>query len=358
MFSVLCAWNNYLYTGDLNTLRKAYPDLKAKSLLALAREDGLISTAEVPAAVSQAIHLTRESLRDIVDWPVTERDGYELKPVNTVVNAFHCRSLQILVEMAKALNAPRDVQQFQSAADRALATLNEKLFDKSTGLYVDGEGSTHSSLHANMFPLAFGLVPAERREKVTDFVKSRGMACSVYGAQFLMDALFDHAAGQTAVSLMLAPGDRSWRHMTEDTGTTIALEAWDQKYKPNQDWNHAWGAAPANLLPRKVLGVEPLKPGYASALIWPRGASRSGKLTFARGKVPTAKGTIAVDWAVSGKTFRLSVELPAGVTGQVRLPRAWGDKVLVDNTTVAVEIRGDALDFSVTPGKHLITVGE
>ncbi len=26
-----------------------------------------------------------------------------------------------------------------------------------------------------------------------------------------------------------------------DTGATITWEAWDQKYKPNQDWNHAWG---------------------------------------------------------------------------------------------------------------------
>jgi len=26
-------------------------------------------------------------------------------------------------------------------------------------------------------------------------------------------------------------------------GSTIAMEAWDMKYKPNSDWNHAWGAA-------------------------------------------------------------------------------------------------------------------
>ena len=41
-----------------------------------------------------------------------------------------------------------------------------------------------------------------------------------------------------------------------ESGTTITWEAWDQKYKPNQDWNHAWGAAPANLLPRFVLGAQ------------------------------------------------------------------------------------------------------
>jgi len=125
------------------------------------------------------------------------------------------------------------------------------LIDPATGLYIDGEGCAHSSLHANMFPLAFGLVPAERREKVAVFMKTRGMACSVYGAQFLMDALFDNGLADHALALMTAEGDRSWIHMVKRVGTTIALEAWDMKYKPNLDWNHAWGAAPANVRPLK-----------------------------------------------------------------------------------------------------------
>ena len=46
-----------------------------------------------------------------------------------------------------------------------------------------------------------------------------------------------------------------------DVGSTITMEAWAAKYKPNLDWNHAWAAAPANIVPRYVLGVRPLSPG-------------------------------------------------------------------------------------------------
>ena len=67
---------------------------------------------------------------------------------------------------------------------------------------------------------------------------------------------------QKALSLITAPTDRSWRHMVE-SGATITWEAWDHKYKPNQDWNHAWGAAPANLLPRYLLGAASATPGWA-----------------------------------------------------------------------------------------------
>ena len=361
MFSVLTGWNDYLFTGDTTSLKIHYADLKAKTLLALERDDGLITTVQppVPNAVKSSVHFpTRENLRDIVDWPAAERDGYQMAPVNTVVNAFHCRSLQLMAVMAAALGKSDDAADFSKAAEKTLHTLNTKLVDPNTGLYIDGEGSTHSSLHANMFPLAFGLVPEERREKVAAFVKSKGMACSVYGAQFLLDALCDNNAGSDAVNLIEAPGDRSWRHMVEDVGTTITLEAWDNKYKPNQDWNHAWGAAPANIIPAKILGIEPLAPGYAKALIWPR-AIFASQLTWAKGKIPTVKGSISVEWRRSADRFTMNLELPQGVTADVRVPTDWGDQIQLDGKAAqsAKNEGGLALDIS-TSGKHTITVGK
>ena len=86
-----------------------------------------------------------------------------MKPVNTVVNAFHARALDRMARIAAVLNKPEDAQRFRAAAAKTAAALNAKLVDAATGLYVDGEGSAHSSLHANMFPLAFGLVTTGRR---------------------------------------------------------------------------------------------------------------------------------------------------------------------------------------------------
>jgi hypothetical protein len=142
------------------------------------------------------------------------------------------------------------------------------------------------------------------------------MACSVYAAQYLLEALFAHGAADTAHALIVAPGDRSWKHMVE-SGTTITWEAWDQKYKPNQDWNHAWGAAPANLFPNYVLGVRVLTPGWSQATLRPH----PGKLAEADGKVPTPRGPVLVSWK-NAATFRLDVTLPTGLTARVELPAA------------------------------------
>jgi hypothetical protein len=140
------------------------------------------------------------------------------------------------------------------------------------------------------------------------------MRCPVYAAQYLMEALFENGQSNAALGLMTADNDRSWKHMV-DSGTTITWEAWDQKYKPNQDWNHAWGAAPANLLPRYVLGAEAIRPGWRLASIRPL----TGDLRFAKGRIPTPRGPILFDWT-RDTAFAISLTLPAGISARIDLP--------------------------------------
>ena len=306
---VFMAHADWMHTGDAAWLAARYEALKPKLLLARARADGLLASTEAQRA--------RE---DIVDWPAGERDGYVFTPVNTVVNAFHLRALALMAELAEALGRGADAADYRARERSARAAFERVLFDPARGLYRDGEGTDHASAHANLFPLAFGLVPAERAAGVAAWLARRGMACSVYAAQYLLEGLFEHGAGAEALALITAPSDRSWRHMVA-SGTTITWEAWDQKYKPNQDWNHAWGAAPANLLPRFVLGARPLAPGWGRARIRPT----PGALTRAAGTIPTPRGPIQIAWA-GGDRFSLTLTVPAGMTARVELPAPAGSR--------------------------------
>ncbi|MBP7050593.1 MAG: alpha-L-rhamnosidase [Phycisphaerae bacterium] len=364
LHSVFMAWADYLYTGDADSLSHFYDDLKAKTLLALAREDGLISTQTglVTKDVLASIHLNG-NLRDIVDWPhgnilglqggYGETDDFEFKPINTVVNAFHYRALVLMSRIAQAIGRTDDATHFTQAADKVRRSFNDRLLDRTEGIYVDGEGSTHSALHANMFPLAFGLVPPEYVTSVADFIKSRGMVCSVYGSQYLLEALYEAGEDDFALQLMTdRKTDRSWPHMIYNVGTTITLEAWDNKYKPNQDWNHAWGAAPANIIPRCLMGVQPLSPGFAKVRIKPQvGSIRTASLDLS-----TIRGTIHADVvSESGKSFVLNVALPANVEAILYLPRLGSGNrdIRMDGKIVTGTLDGDfvAID-GVPPGRH------
>ena len=142
--------------------------------------------------------------------------------------------------IADAVGNRADALEFSDRAAKVKETVNSLLFDKKRRCYRDGIGTDHCSLHASMYPMAFGLVPDKYKADVMDHIKSRGMACSVFGSQFLLDALYDGGLDDYALSLMVDKGKRGWWNMIE-TGSTITWEAWDKIYKPNLDWNHAWG---------------------------------------------------------------------------------------------------------------------
>ena len=300
---VFIAYADWMQTGDRQWLARHYDWLKTKLLTDRVGPNGLVQST--PAQIAHG---------DIVDWPVGERDGYIFTPVNTVVNAFHLQALEKMHQLALVLRREDDAKDYAERQRRALASFQRMLFNEQTGLYVDGVGTNHSSLQANLFPLAFGLVPEDKRTHVAKWLVQRGARGSVYVAQFLLEGLFDNGQSKAALDEMTAPGDRSWRHMVE-SGTTITWEAWDQRYKPNQDWNHAWGAAPANLLPRFVLGVQVSKAGWEEAEIAPH----PGDLKFANGMVPTPCGTIQIAWKYA-PGFTLSAKLPSGMKAKVRLP--------------------------------------
>jgi hypothetical protein len=311
--SVLIGWADYLYSGDAALLHKHYNTLKQRCMIERRDTNGLFIGFN-----------NKGDPRDIVDWPVGERDGYDMtRDVKTVVTAFHFQALELMEQIARAVGKSKDAAEFARLAAQTKSAVNEKLWDARRGCYLDGldsasgAGSTNASLHANLFPLALGLVPDSRRDSVVAFIKSRGMACSVYGAQFLLDGLYDAGAADYALSLLTSTHKRSWANMIYHVGSTMALEAWDAEFKPNLDWNHAWGAAPANVIPRKLMGVEPLEPGFKRIRIRPQLAT----LEHAALTMPTPPGPVRV--AVRqppGDNWTARISVPPGSVAEVHLP--------------------------------------
>ena len=355
---------DYLYTGETELLKQNYDALKTRTLMSLEGPDGLISSesTRLTSSLMRDLGFTDPlvKLRDIVDWPPGqkdtqwklatqegERDGYEMVPVNTVVNAFYYWNLELMAEIAEALAYAEDSKLYRDKAAKVKEVINHLLFDEIRGVYVDGIGSDHASLHANMFPLAFGLVPGERLTSVIDHIKSRGMACSVYGAQYLLEGLCMNGESAYALELITdTVGHRNWWNMIE-SGSTMTMEAWDIQYKPNLDWNHAWGTAPANIITRHMWGIRPAKPGFTLATIQPQVSG----LTRSEIRVPTIMGAINAEYEQKDQVESYIIELPDEMTGTFLLP---GEPHQVRLNGVIV--RPPALQFRIGSGYNLIQV--
>ncbi len=363
--TVLMFYNDYMYTGDISALAENYEALKIKTLTELEREDGLISTKSEKLNDDMMLRLgfkdTKQRIRDIVDWPPAQkdtewklstteggRDGYDMTSVNTVVNSYHYIDLKLMAEIAGWLGKNNDAEHYRKQSELVKRSINEKLFDRDNGRYVDGEGSAHSSIHANMFPLAFGIVPEEKVRSVVAFIKTRGMACSVYGAQFLLEGLCRAGEADYALELMTSTSERSWWNMIR-SGSTITMEAWDIKYKPNLDLNHAWGAAPGNIISRDIWGIKPSKPGYAEVTIKPQ----LSRLSTSHIRVPTAKGPIDAEYARKKQQDEYNVELPAGMKGTFVIARTGRSSITLNGTII--ESASDSVALATGKNKIAIT---
>ena len=354
----LLIYADYMYTGNTELIARYYEPLKHKSLFELSNEDGLITSTKVDAVFMTKLGFPegyRKPLTDIVDWPGKnfagsktkgERDGFVFKPYSTVINAFFYENMKIMAEFAKLLGKTQEVLDFEYRAAKVKKAVNEQMFDKERGVYVDGIGTDHASLHANMMPLAFNLVPEEHFESVVNFVKSRGMACSVYGAQFLMDGLYNAGEADYALELLASKAKRSWYNMIR-AGSTISLEAWDYEYKINLDWNHAWGAVPANVIPRGLWGIKPKTPGFGIATIKPQMSNlKNSEIT-----VPTVRGAIKATYTYNGKRLQTyEIEIPGNMVAEFSLNGAEGKEFIHNGKSVPSAFKVVRL----TPGKHTI----
>lgn len=380
LYNILMAWYDYLYTGDNRFILKYYDELKIKTLMDLSDETGLISTltGKQTEAFFKKLHKNHwgknNNLRDIVDWPQGtppggydnldhfigtekehpgENDGYVYQTYNAVVNALYYGALKIMVNIAKDLNKSDDVALYNDQAERLKVAFLETFQDSSNGLINDGEDTSHKSQHANMFALTFGLIPEKDVKNVVDFISEKKMSCSVYGSQILLEGLFDHGGDQHAIGLMAANTERSWYNMIR-YGSTITMEAWDKRYKPNLDLNHAWGGAPSNIIVRKMMGVEPISPGAQHIKIHPK----IGELEFARLKTSFINGSVAVECKQTENKYSLKVEIPGGVVADIKIPASKGSKSLfVNGNILNANIDNGNFHLQNFPsGNHLLEV--
>lgn len=336
LISILIGWELYMATGDIDQLQRNYATLT-----------GRIQSCIGSGSWSDSLALA--------DWPIAMRDGLDsTRRGNVVTNAWVYKALMTIADMADALAKPSEASAFRTRAAQTKKRLNDSLFMKDQGVYRDAMGTNHTSLHGNLYPLALGLVPDSLKAGVAQFLAKKGMACNVYAAQFLLDGLFDAGQDSAAIALMTAKTGNSWGHMLYEIGSTITMEVWDPKQKPNLDWNHAWATAPANVIPRRLFGILPLSPGYARFQVKPR----VGTLASGRYVQPTVKGNIAVAFeSRRGQSLSLAVTVPAGARAKVYVPTfgSGDNEVLVDNQKRTGTREGDFLAIdSLPPGDHAL----
>lgn len=229
----------YRYTEDRTVLEEFYPTILGilRHFEQFEQEDGLIETVN--------------DKWNLVDWPDNLRDNYDFElpqaPIqpglHNVINAYYIGAWQVRDEIAYLLNLAVD----EKRAERRRRAYLDAFYDPATKRFRDTPSSNHHSLHANVLPAFFGLVPEEARESVQTLILSRGLRCGVFFSYFVLKGLCRLGATDEAYLLMLNESEQGWINMLRE-GATTCFEAWGKEQKWNTSLCHPWASAPIILL--------------------------------------------------------------------------------------------------------------
>lgn len=293
-----------LYSGDRASVDCWLPQIEEKLLPQFMTKDGLLSPSSFDQGKENFTFengkIIKSKLRDIIDWPESERDGYDQRTVNFVPNACLYGALLAVYELTGK-------KEYLIRAEALKKAIRKNLM--KPGMFLDSIGSNHTALHSAMFALHFGLAEGAEIEACRQLILSKRMDCSVYGAQFLLDACFGYGMEEHAISLMTDDGPRSWNNMLRE-GATMTMETWSDSIKMDQDWCHPWGAAPANIITRRLCGIRPAAPGFTRFSVLPH----PGALQSFSCIQPTLHGPIVLKYSTE-TGYDLTV--PAGTVAEV-----------------------------------------
>ena len=292
---VLMLWDVYMMTGHRNLLEQCQEAL----VLLLDRfetyvgENGLIETP--PDFM-------------FVDWIYIDGLSMHHPPKalgQTCLCAYYYAALKAAHKVFCALDCEGQAARCTQKADDMRHAVNRLLFDQELGLYFDGLNTpTPDELlyqympqnvekryympHSNILCACFGLCDDETgrrilRKAVDDPAWG---ACQPYFKHFLLEAVFRLGMQKEDTLTVL----EAWKAPVHacDKGLVEGFIAPEPTY--SFDHSHAWGGTPLYALPKHLLGLELLEPGYRKIRLCP---SLLG-LDYASVEVPTPMGVLSV----------------------------------------------------------------
>jgi len=337
MQSILMGWEDYLYTGNIESLKQNWDILKEKKYDVDSTTNFLIENIAATA----------------LDWPPPYLDGYNYEDGNTentfldnVINGWNYYAFDHLSKMAASLatyypdqNYSSESINFKNISKDIKENFNKTFYSEKIKRYIDGSNSSHAAFHSSFFPVFFDMVDKEFENDLSTYLKSRKMDCGVFGSQFYLWALYKLNQGGKALDLIVSKDKNSWYHVMHDLKAANTTEAWDPSGKPDMSKSHTWGSSAGNMIQRGLMGINPIEPGFKKISIKPQ----IGNLKFANIDFPTIKGIVSVNVVMNLDAYSIKVNIPANTKAKVFVKKIHnkGTDVEVDGKIVKGQLDKD-----------------
>jgi alpha-L-rhamnosidase len=223
---------------------------------------------------------------------------------------------------AAVLGETKDIAYFHSLADDAAAAVNRRFFDESRAQYWEGRQG------ANVFPLAFGLVPPEHKKAVFDRLvevilneNHSHFDTGMFATRLVLNVLTEGGRGDLAYSMMNQQTEPSFGWQIAQGATTL-WENWNGE----GSHDHAMFGGVCAWFYRALAGInpDPVSPGFKHILIKPY---LLGNLSHVEARYRSVHGEIRSSWVREKEEFNLSLTIPGNCAATVLLPNTGRSRI-------------------------------
>ena len=318
-------WTYYLNTGDIDTIRHAYPAVRDYLKIWKLDDDDLV------------IH--RPGDWDWSDW------GNEID-VRILDSAWYQLALEGAIEMAKVTGNEDDIQGWMDLREKISGGFNRIFWTGAEYRSPGYRGDTDD--RANALAVLAGFARPTQYGALRK-VLARHRNASPWMEKYVLEALFIMDDPDLALSRM----EERYRAQIDSPLTTL-WEGWGIGGEGfgGGSYNHAWSGGPLTCLSQFVAGVSPTSPGYKTFEIRPQ----MGRLRLVEADVDSPQGMIRLKIEREDLLFKAQGVIPEGSRGRIGIPGQGADpKFLVNGESRnPTEVTGVFHFFDLGPGEFLI----
>jgi alpha-L-rhamnosidase len=352
-FWFVLPWESYRRHGDRAALATVYPAMRKYLDEWVPRWTGRDGDAFAHTLTA-----------GLGDWVPPEG----VPTINALVSsAYYAHLARIAADVARALGETQDAARYDALQAEVRNDFNAR-FLGADGVYREKDGEPFVAT-AQVLPLAFGLVPEDRKAAlaarlVDDIVKARGghAYVGVLGARYVLPVLTETGHHDLACAVATRTDEPSWGYWTDVAGFTALGEHWPATTRSR---NHHFFGAIVQWLYEDLVGFRPLAPGYERIEFRPE-IPRTG-LDWAKASYESVRGTVAAGWRRTATGLKLDVTVPANATGRVYVPahrpeavtEAGAGKAVAAAEAASVElvgVEGDRVVYEVGSGRYQFRV--
>ncbi len=238
--------------------------------------------------------------------------------------AFIYRMLESMIYIAEKLGKSEDIGTFENARKKICDAFNEKFFVTDKNIYQTTfwrklAVRTKYRQTSNLLPIAFGMVPEEKRKAVLDNLikditdKDYHLDTGCTGTRFVLPVLFDNGYSDIAYRILTQTTYPSWGYWVK-CGADSAWESWE---KTTRSQDHYFLATYDEALFTHIAGIRNIRDGFKTFTVKPE---LNCGLEYAKASTETPYGKLSVNWNKnSDGRFDIKIVIPDGANAEIIL---------------------------------------